>query len=146
MPKSTKIMKQNPSLSVPQKVMLQLMKELKIKGTPPANMRGGCKMCDYLAKQQGKTLHPDVRKQLAKALNDFMRMAKKNQRGGGIIQDWFTGKKARRFWSDFGSGFVKGFTGVSKIAAPILDVATIFAPELAPLSIGVNALNKGIGN
>ena len=137
-----KIMKQNPSLSVPQRVILQLMKELKIKGKPPANMRGGCKMCDYLASKQGKKLHPDVRKQLAKALNDFMRMAKKNQVGGGIIQDLFTGKKARRFWSDVGTGFVKGFTGVSKIAAPILDVATIFMPELAPVSIGVNAINQ----
>ena len=136
-----KIMKQNPTLSVPQRVMIQLMKELKIKGTPPANMRGGCKMCDYLASQKGKTLHPEVRKQLAKTLNDFMRMAKKNQRGGGIIEDLFSGKKARRFWSDFGSGFVRGFTGVSKIAAPILDVATVFMPELAPVSIGVNALN-----
>ncbi len=142
MPKSTKIMARNPSLSVPQRVMIQLMKELKIKGTPPANMRGGCKMCDYLASQKGKKLNPDVRKQLAKALNDFMKMAKKNQVGGGILQDWFTGRKAKKFWSDVGTGFVKGFTGVSRVAAPILDVATIFMPELAPVTIGVNAINQ----
>lgn len=141
-----KIMAKNPSLSVPQRVMLQLMKELKIKGTPPANMKGGCKMCDYLASQKGKTLHPEVRKQLAKALNDFMRMSKKNQRGGGILEDWFTGKKAKHFWKNFGHGFVKGFTGVSKIAAPILDVVSIFQPELMPVALGVHALNKGVGN
>ena len=142
MPKSAKIMAKNPSLSVPQRVMIQLMKELKIKGTPPANMRGGCKMCDYLASQKGKKLNPDDRKKLAKALNDFMRLAKKNQVGGGIIQDWFSGKKAKKFWSDVGHGFVKGFTGVSRVASPILDVATIFMPELAPVTIGVNALNQ----
>ena len=135
-------MKQGATPSVNQRIMEQLMKELKIKGTPPPNMKGGCKMCDYLAKQKGKTLHPEVRKQLAKALNDFVRMSKKNQRGGGILQDLFTGKKARHFWKNFGDGFVKGFTGVSKIAAPILDVATIFMPELAPVSIGVNAINQ----
>ena len=143
---ATKIMKQNPTLSVPQRVMIQLMKELKIKGTPPANMRGGCKMCDYLASQKGKKLNPDDRKKLAKALNDFMRMAKKNQVGGGIIEDLFTGKSARKFWGDVGRGFKKGFTGVSRVAAPILDVVSIFQPELAPVAMGVNLLNKGIGN
>lgn len=141
-----KIMKQGAKPSVNQRIVAQLMKELKIKGTPPQNMRGGCKMCDYLASQKGKTLHPEVRKQLAKALNDFMRMAKKNQRGGGILQDWFTGKKARKFWSDFGRGFKMGFTGTAKLAAPILDVVSIFQPELAPVAMGVHALNKGFGN
>ena len=134
-----KIMAKNPSLSVPQKVMLQLMKELKIKGTPPANMRGGCKMCDYLAKQQGKTLHPEVRKQLAKALNDFMRIAKKNQVGGGIIEDLFTGKSARHFWK----GFRKGWDSVWKPGMKIIEpLASVFVPEIGvPLTIA----NKAFG-
>ena len=134
-----KIMKQNPTLSVPQRVILQLMKELKIKGTPPANMRGGCKMCDYLAKQQGKTLHPEVRKQLAKALNDFMRIAKKNQVGGGIIEDLFTGRKAKHFWK----GFRKGWDMVWKPGMKIIEpLASVFAPEVGvPLTIA----NKAFG-
>ena len=142
MPKKSKIMKKNPALSIQQKIIARLLKELKLKGNTP-NMRGGCKICDYVSGIYGKKLHPMVRKQLASELNKFIRLSKK-QRGGGVIQDWFTGKKAKKFWGDVGHGFVKGFTGVSKIAQPILDVVTLFQPELAPLTAGVHLFNKAV--
>ena len=134
-----KIMKQNPTLSVNQLIMAELLKKMKVKAKP---MKGGACCVDYIAKEKKKKLDPAQRKELIKMLNTFMRESKKNQVGGNIIQDLFTGKKAKKFWGDFGRGFKKGFTGVSKIAAPLLDVATIFIPELAPVSVGVNAVNK----
>ncbi len=141
MPKKSKIMKKNPALSIQQKIIARLLKELKLKGDTP-NIRGGCKICDYVSGIYGKKLHPMVRKQLASELNKFIRLSKKNQRGSGILQDLFTGKKARKFWGDVGHGFVKGFTGVSRVAEPILDVVTLFQPELAPLTAGVHLFNS----
>ncbi len=134
-----KIMKQNPTLSVNQLIMAELLKKMKVKAKP---MKGGACCVDYIAKEKKKKLDPAQRKELIKMLNTFMRESKKNQVGGNIIQDLFTGKSARKFWGDFKKGFVKGFTGVSRVAAPILDIVSIVQPELAPLAVGVNAMNK----
>ena len=49
------------------------------------------------------------------------------------------------FWQDFGHGFKKGFKDTAKIASPILDVASAFNPELAPVALGVHAVNAAMG-
>ena len=53
------------------------------------------------------------------------------------------------FWKDFGHGFVKGVKGTTKVASKILPIATMLAPELAPLTGAVMAtnqlINKGSG-
>jgi hypothetical protein len=49
------------------------------------------------------------------------------------------------FWQDFGEGFKKGFKGTAKVASPILDVASVFQPELAPVALGVHAVNAAMG-
>jgi hypothetical protein len=139
MPKSAKIMAKNPSLSVNQLIMAELLKKMKVKAKP---MKGGACCVDYIAKEKKKKLDPAQRKELIKMLNGFMRESKKNQVGGGILQDWFTGKKAKHFWKSFGDGFVRGFTGTAKIAAPILDIASVAFPALAPVAGGVHVFNK----
>jgi hypothetical protein len=143
------VVKRDRKLSIHQLAALRLLKELNLKGTPPANMKGGCMVCDWITKQHGGTMDPDARRQLANVLNRVTREARRRQsgsgqNGGNIIKDLFTGKKAKKFWGDFGKGFVKGFTGTAKIAAPLLDVASIFQPELAPVAVGVHALNKAL--
>ena len=137
MPKKSKIMKKNPALSIQQKIIARLLKELKLKGDTP-NIRGGCKICDYVSGIYGKKLHPEIRKQLASELNKFIRESKKQQVGSGVIENLFTGKKARRFWS----GFKKGFTSVWKPGMRIIEpLATLFAPEIGiPLGIANKAL------
>ena len=139
-----KIMKQNPTLSVNQLIMAELLKKMKVKAKP---MKGGACCVDYIAKEKKKKLDPAQRKELIKMLNTFMRESKKNQVGSGKVGDWFKktftpSPATKKFFKDFARGFKTGFTGVSKIAAPLLDVATIFIPELAPVSVGVNAMNK----
>jgi hypothetical protein len=49
------------------------------------------------------------------------------------------------FWQDFGTGFKKGFKGTMNVASKVLPVASIFAPELAPLAAGVGIANKAMG-
>ena len=53
------------------------------------------------------------------------------------------------FWKDFGHGFVQGIKGSTKVASKILPIATMVAPELAPLTGAVMAtnqlINKGSG-
>ena len=147
MPKSTKIMKQNPALSVNQLIMAELLRKMKVKAKP---MKGGACCVDYIAKEKKKKLDPAQRKQLIKMLNGFIR-DNKRQVGSGKVGDWFKktftpSPATKKFFRDFGHGFVQGITGVSKIAAPILDVVSIFQPELAPVAMGVNLFNKGIGN
>lgn len=57
--------------------------------------------------------------------------------------------KGAGFWKDFGDGFVKGVKGTTKLASKILPIATMVAPELAPLTGAVMAtnrlINKGSG-
>ena len=142
-----KIMKQNPSLSVNQLIMTELLKKMKVKNKP---MRGGACCVDYIAKEKKKKLDPAQRKELIKMLNGFMR-ENKRQVGSGKIGDWFKktftpSPATKKFFKDFGHGFVRGFTGVSKIAAPILDAVSIVQPELMPIAMGVNLFNKGVGN
>ena len=142
-----KIMKQNPSLSVNQLIMTELLKKMKVKNKP---MRGGACCVDYIAKEKKKKLDPAQRKELIKMLNGFMR-ENKRQVGSGKIGDWFKktftpSPATKKFFKDFGHGFVRGFTGVSKIAGPILDAVSIVQPELMPIAMGVNLFNKGVGN
>jgi len=53
------------------------------------------------------------------------------------------------FWKDFGHGFVQGIKGSTKVASKVLPIATMLAPELAPLTGAVMAtnhlINKGSG-
>ena len=141
---ATKIMKQNPTLSVNQLIMAELLKKMKVKAKP---MKGGGATCvDYICSEKKKKLDPAQRKELIKMLNKFMR-DNKRQVGSGKVGDWFKktftpSPATKKFFKDFARGFKTGFTGVSKIAAPLLDVATIFIPELAPVTVGVNAMNK----
>ena len=130
-------------MSDPVKKMIidELFRKMKVK-CDGYNMKGGASAVDYIARQKKKTLTVDQRKALVKMLNTFIRDTKKQQKGGGFIQDLFTGPKARRFWRDFKTGFVKGFTGVSKIAEPVLSALSIVQPELAPVAMGVSAINK----
>lgn len=120
-------------------VLNELFKKMKVKGDA-SKMRGGAMAVDYVVQQKKKELKPEQRKMLIKMINDFIRETKKQQKGGGVISDLFTGPAARRFWGSV----KKGFTSVSKIAEPILDVLSIVQPELAPLSLGVSAMNKVI--
>jgi len=46
------------------------------------------------------------------------------------------------FWKDFGHGFVQGIKGTTKVASKVLPIATMLAPELAPLTGAVMATNK----
>ena len=134
----------NPNNDIIKKMIMdELLKKMKVKAKP---MKGGAACVDYIATQKKKKLEPDQRKMLIKMLNDFIRETKKSQKGGGIIQDLFTGRAAKKFWGDFGRGFKKGFLKTAAVAAPILDVLSIVQPELIPVSLGVHALNKGIGN
>jgi hypothetical protein len=55
------------------------------------------------------------------------------------------GGNAKQFFQDFGHGFVKGIKGTTKVASKILPVATVFAPELAPLAAASVAANKAMG-
>ena len=48
-------------------------------------------------------------------------------------------------WKEFAEGFKKGFKGTAKVASPILDVASVFQPELAPVALGVHAVNAAMG-
>ena len=131
-----KIMKQNPTLSVNQLIMAELLKKMKVKAKP---MKGGACCVDYIAKEKKKKLDPAQRKELIKMLNTFMRESKKNQVGGNIIQDLFTGKKAKKFWH----GFKRGFTSVFKPGAQVLaPIATALGqPEIGiPLGIVANAM------
>jgi len=142
-----KIMAKKTSPSVNQLIMAELLKKMKVKAKP---MRGGACCVDYIAKEKKKKLDPAQRKQLINMLNKFMR-ENKRQVGSGKIGDWlkktFTPSPAtKKFFKDFGRGFKTGFLKTAQIAAPILDVVSIFQPEIAPLAIGLNAVNKGIGN
>jgi hypothetical protein len=144
MPKKSKIMKQNPSLSIQQLIMKELLKKMKVKAKP---MKGGACCVDYISKEKKKKLQPEQRKELIKMLNKFIRESKKEQVGSGKIGDWFKktftpSPATKKFFKDFGHGFVRGFTGVSRIAEPILDAVTLFQPELAPLTAGVHLFNK----
>jgi hypothetical protein len=53
------------------------------------------------------------------------------------------------FWKDFGHGFVQGIKGSTKVASKVLPIATMLAPEIAPLTGAVLAtnqlINKGSG-
>jgi len=132
-----KIMKKKPALSIQQKIIARLLKELKLKGNTP-NMRGGCKICDYVSGIYGKKLHPMVRKQLASELNKFIRESKKQQVGSGVIEDLFTGRKAKKFWHGVSRGFKMVWKPGMKIIEPI---ATLLAPEIGiPLGIANKAL------
>ena len=117
-----------------------ILKKMKVATRPTRYSGGAC--VDCVANHKKLTMHPQQRKMLVKMLNTFIKDSKAHQSGGNIIQDLFTGKKARSFWNNFKTGFVKGFTGVSKIAAPILDVVSIFQPELAPIAAGVGVVNR----
>ncbi len=142
-----KIMARNPSLSVNQLIMAELLKKMKVKAKP---MKGGACCVDYIAKEKKKKLDPAQRKQLIKMLNKFLR-DNKRQVGSGKVGDWFKktftpSPATKKFFKDFGRGFKTGLLKTAQIAAPILDVVSIVQPELAPLAIGLNVLNKGIGN
>lgn len=128
---------------IKQLIMSELLKKMKVKVKP---MKGGACCVDYIAKEKKKTLDPLQRKELVKMLNTFMRENKK-QVGSGKVGDWFKktftpSPATKKFFRDFGRGFVKGFTGVSRIAAPILDVASVAFPELAPIAASVGVFNK----
>jgi hypothetical protein len=55
------------------------------------------------------------------------------------------GGNAKQFFKDFGTGFKQGFKGTAKVMAPVLGVASIFQPELAPLAAATYAANKAMG-
>jgi hypothetical protein len=55
-------------------------------------------------------------------------------------------RKGAGFWQDFGKGFKQGFKETAKIAAPVLGVASIFQPELAPLAAATGVASKAMGN
>jgi len=55
-------------------------------------------------------------------------------------------RKSGAGWKEFTEGFKKGFKGTAKVASPILDVASVFQPEIAPVALGVHAVNAAIGN
>lgn len=133
-------MKQNPGLTIPQKTLIRLMKELKMKPDKKMPvMKGGANIVDYISKQKKKKLEKQHRDLLVKELNKFIRNAKKQQTGGGIIQDWFSGKKAKKFWSNVAKGFKMVWKPGMKVLEPI---ANILAPEVGiPLSIA----NKTLG-
>lgn len=54
-------------------------------------------------------------------------------------------RKGAGFWQDFGQGLKTGFKDVTKIAAPALDIASIFQPELIPLAAATGIANKAMG-
>jgi hypothetical protein len=54
-------------------------------------------------------------------------------------------RKSGAGWKEFAEGFKKGFKGTAKVASPILDVASVFQPELAPVALGVHAVNAAMG-
>jgi len=140
-------MAKNPTLSVNQLIMNELLKKMKVKQKP---MRGGACCVDYIAKEKKKKLDPAQRKELIKMLNGFIR-ENKRQVGGGKVGDWFKktftpSPATKRFFKSFAKGLKTGFLKTAQIAAPILDVVSIVQPELAPLAIGLNVLNKGVGN
>ena len=119
-------------------VIEELFKRMKVKGDA-TKMKGGASAVDYVAKQKNKKLTPEQRKELIKMLNDFIRSTKKHQKGGGIIEDLFTGKSARKWWS----GFKKGWDIVWKPAMKVVEpLASTFVPEIGvPLTIA----NKTFG-
>ena len=149
--KSKKIMKRNSKPSIHVELAKQLSKRLKLKqkGELP-NMRGGCNVCSYLEKQRGGALNSKSKKELTKMINTFVRELrvdqKAHQSGGGKISQWFkstfAGPKARKFYSDFGRGFKIGFLGASKVAEPILGIASMAVPGLLPVSAGVSIFNQ----
>ena len=55
-------------------------------------------------------------------------------------------RKGSGFWQDFGTGFKQGMKGVAKYAAPALDVASVFQPELMPLAAATTVASKAMGN
>ena len=63
-----------------------------------------------------------------------------------LLGNYATRRRGRGFWQDFGTGFKKGFKETAKIAAPALGVASIFAPELAPLAAATGLASKAMGN
>lgn len=56
------------------------------------------------------------------------------------------GGNAKQFFSDFAKGFKQGMKGTTKVMAPALGVASIFAPELAPLAAATGLASKAMGN
>jgi hypothetical protein len=86
---------------------------------------------DFIAKNLGKLFMHLIKQRI-----------KKGSSGSGLIQDLFSGPKAQKFWGSFATGFKKGFTGVAKLAEPILGIASTVMPELLPVSLGVSALNR----
>jgi len=55
-------------------------------------------------------------------------------------------RKGSGFWQDFSKGFKQGFKETAKIAAPVLGVASIVQPELAPLAAATGLASKAMGN
>lgn len=51
------------------------------------------------------------------------RKLKKGSSGSGLIQDLFTGRKAKKFWGDVSRGFKMVMKPASKVLAPILTIA-----------------------
>lgn len=139
-------------------VFKRLIKEHKIKTKGeqlPLKIRGGAKMIEFIEAKKGKKLDPKVRRELTRMLNTELRALRgqynnSKQIGGSRFTDFFT-KDIPNWWNSkpvksFRSGFVRGFTGTAKALAPVLDVATTAAPFLAPVTAGVHAFNKAVGN
>lgn len=55
------------------------------------------------------------------------------------------GGNAKQFFRDFGKGFKQGFKGTAKVMSPILGVASLIQPELAPLAAATYAANRAMG-
>lgn len=56
------------------------------------------------------------------------------------------GGNAKQFFSDFTKGFKQGFKQTAKYAAPALSIASLAAPELAPLAMATGLASKAMGN
>lgn len=76
---------------------------------------------------------------------------KKSLQTTGDVANAISGMGRRRsprgagFWKDFGTGFKMGLKGSNKVASKILPIASILAPELAPLAAASVAADQAFG-
>ena len=121
---------------VVRKVAEHLVRLFKIKSKTIPSMRGGANMVDFISKSKKINLNKDHRKVLIKELNKYIRDIKKTQMGGGVIEDLFTGKKARSFWTGFKKGFVSVVKPAAKIGGPILSALGMPIAGIASEAVG----------